>query len=107
MKKVFIAVLVIVVIINITPISVLWIEDYRYSNYNQSFTFREESGGYNFDMAKRRYQGFLASHPNEKKVDSQLYRNFTLKPWRFWEWREMLLNYDRYELPYKPIGAQR
>lgn len=106
MKKVFIAIALIIVIVNITPVSVLWSENYGYSNYNFKFRFIEEGGGHDFKMAKTRYSWYLREHPNEKKVDSRLYRNFTLKPWRFWQWREMLLNYDRYKLPYKPIEAQ-
>ena len=68
MKKLILIIISVVVIINLIPITQVFNEPYRYSNYNQHFDFTEESGGYDFDMAKRRYHRYLESHPQEKKL---------------------------------------
>lgn len=102
MKKIAIVIVVIVLILNLTPISYLLKEDYSYSNADGSYTFNEEGGaGFNFDMAKQRYKWFLQEHPEKLKEDTKLYRTFTIKPWRVWQWWDYAFQHDRFSLPYK------
>jgi hypothetical protein len=103
MKKVIVIILVLLVAIsNFSPISYLLKENYSYSNIDGSFKFHEEGGaGYNFAMAKKRYEWFLKDNPEKAKRDSTLYRTFTIKPWRFWQWGDYLFQNERFRLPYK------
>lgn len=96
-----ISVIAVVLLANLTPLSYLWREDYTYRNYDGSFRFNEEgSAGFNFKMARTRYRWFLKDHP-EKQRDTLLYRTFTIKPWRFWQWGDFVFGPDRFKLPYK------
>ncbi|RFZ92889.1 hypothetical protein D0C36_15980 [Mucilaginibacter conchicola] len=105
-KSIIISLAAIILIANFTPLTYIFTEDYSYSNYNGKFTFVEEGGGYDYKVAKRRYSRYLSDNPGEAAHDKQLYRTFTLKPWRFWEWREMVFNHERFALPYKsPKGV--
>ena len=103
MKKITLVIfIVIVVLVNITPISYLLKETYSYSNADGSFTFHEEiGGGYNFEMAKKKYKWFLEEHPSQKGSDTKLYRTFTIKPWYIWELGDFIFQNERFRLPYK------
>jgi hypothetical protein len=82
-------------------------ENYTYSNRDGSFTYSEESGkGNSFNSCMLVYGHFLCKHPEKNNTDITLYRTFTLKPWRFWEWREMIFHSDRFLLPYKAPEAK-
>jgi len=73
--------------------------NYTYSNYNGSFRHYEDRlKGKSYGGRDKRYSTFLAKNPNIK--NKQLYRTFTLDPWRFWEWREWIEHFDRFTLPY-------
>ncbi|MFC3199494.1 hypothetical protein ACFOET_17865, partial [Parapedobacter deserti] len=54
--------------------------------------------GISYDTRDNAYHNFLNTNPTIK--DKQLYRTFTLDPWRFWEWKEWLDHFDRFTLPY-------
>jgi hypothetical protein len=74
-------------------------ENYTYSNYNGTFRYREVVWkGDKLEICLRRYDHFLRDNKNVE--DKTLYRTFTLKPWRFWEWHELYLTPDRFSLPY-------
>ena len=45
-----------------------------------------------------RYQRFLDRHT--LAPETQLYRTFTIKPWQFWQWWEMIVRNERFQLPY-------
>jgi hypothetical protein len=100
--RIIIIVIFIILIINFSPFSSIFRENYTYSNYDGSFKFEEQGSGYDFNMALRRYQKFLKNNQAKKEIDSQLYRTFTIKPWRFWEWGEYIFHHERFALPYKP-----
>lgn len=75
---------------------------YTYSNADGSFRFEEIPGkGFDATSVFLRYGAFLCQRPEKDRGDNNLYRNFTVQPWRFWEWRQMLMHYDRFSLPYK------
>ena len=72
---------------------------YTYSNYNGTFSYDEmRLKGFTYETRDEGYQYFLEKNPNIK--NKQLYRTFTLDPWRFWEWREWIEHFDRFALPY-------
>ncbi len=76
-------------------------EDYTYSNADNTFNYNEEGGkGNSFWGCERSYGYFLCQHPEKDQGDNNLYRTFTIKPWRFWQWYDMLFT-KRYRLPYK------
>lgn len=91
-----------VLIISNLPILNFFVgENYAYSNYDGSFTYSEEGGkGQSFKSALITYGAFLCRHPDKDQGDNRLYRTFTIKPWRFWEWREMIFHSERFSLPY-------
>ena len=102
LKWLIIVVVVILLISNFTPISYILHENYTYSNYDGSFNGDEESGGTGaFKTVQYDYRDFLKVHPDKKAKDSTLYRTFTLKPWRFWQWSDYLFCPQRFGLPYK------
>ncbi|MEO7215560.1 hypothetical protein [Mucilaginibacter sp.] len=109
MKTLIIILIAVVLLFNLTPLSYILKEDYTYSNYDMSFQFSEHGGaGYNFEMGRRRYKRFLEKNPEKAKTDRQLYRTFTIKPWRFWQWSDYLFSGERFKLPYKDtIGANK
>jgi hypothetical protein len=102
MKRLFFIVLLIVIIANIPIIGYFFSEDYTYSNLDGSFKYNEENGkGKSYAGCFLKYGEFLCANPNKQQGDNNLYRTFTFKPWRFWEWREMIFHSDRFMLPYK------
>ncbi|MBL4675679.1 MAG: hypothetical protein JKY70_05670 [Mucilaginibacter sp.] len=105
MKKIIILLLCLIILSNITPLAFLMADNYTYRNYNNKFTFTEESGGHDFKMAKTLYRWYLDKNPQDEKADNKLYRTFKIKPWQFWTWREMIFNHERFSLPYLPLKA--
>jgi hypothetical protein len=79
-------------------------ENFTYANGDGSFTYSEESGkGKSFQGCLITYGYFLCAHPQKAAKDRQLYRTFTIKPWRVWEWRQFLFYSERFKLPYKNV----
>lgn len=100
-KQIIITLVAIIVISNLPFFSFLLQENYTYSNADGSFTYSEEGGkGKTFWGCQRTYGYFLCQHPEKDQGDNRLYRTFTIKPWRFWEWFEMIFHSDRFTLPY-------
>ncbi|MDB4921832.1 hypothetical protein [Mucilaginibacter sp.] len=102
MKKIYIiATTAFILFSNVPFISFLFEENYAYSNADSSFIYNEEAGkGKSFSGCQRLYGYFLCQHPEKDHGDNKLYRTFTIKPWRFWEWREMIFHSERFGLPY-------
>jgi hypothetical protein len=100
--KIFWILLTLIVFVNL-PLWDLFIgRDYTYSNIDGSFTYQENTGkGSGYISAERSYTSFLCQHPDKDKGNNNLYRTFTIQPWRFWEWRQMIFHSDRFFLPYK------
>ena len=44
------------------------------------------------------FRKLLETHPDIK--NKTLYRTFTIKPWRFWEWYQMIFHHTRFGLTY-------
>ncbi len=102
MKKTFIIIGVIILVSNLPLWDFFLQENYTYSNADGSFTYSEEAGkGFSFTACLMTYGGFLCRHPEKDRGDNNLYRTFTIRPWRFWEWREMIFHSERFRLPYK------
>jgi len=98
-NKLFIIIVVIVIILsNTPPIQYFFQENYHYQNRDGSFEFTEQSGPtQGFDVAQKKFESFKIDNPlNPNKT---LYRTFIFKPWRFWEWREMIQHWEKYKLP--------
>jgi len=90
-----------ILVINLPAFNFLINENYTYSNNDGSFRYSEEAGkGNSFQSCLINYGSFLCKNPEKDRGDNRLYRTFTIKPWRFWEWSEMLFS-ERYRLPYK------
>ncbi|TWR26773.1 hypothetical protein FPZ42_06975 [Mucilaginibacter achroorhodeus] len=106
-KLILLTAIGIVLIANFTPISYLLDEGYAYTNYNGKFKFKEEGSGHDFKMAKTLYKWYLESHPDDAKIDPKLYRTFKIKLWHFWEWRAMIFDKERYQLPYRPPQVKK
>lgn len=101
MRKIIFITIAIVIISNLPLWGFFWSENYTYSNSDLSFIYNEESGkGQSYRSCLISYGRFLCQHPEKDQGDNRLYRNFTIKPWRFWEWREMIFHCDRFSLPY-------
>jgi hypothetical protein len=91
----------IIIISNLPPITYFLQEAYRYQNKDGSFQFEENGTVQSFDVAKARFNSFKNKNPdNPNKI---LYRTFTLKPWRFWEWWQMIIHFERFRLPIHPM----
>ncbi|MFC0514600.1 hypothetical protein ACFFGT_10325 [Mucilaginibacter angelicae] len=104
MKKVILIASVIIALSNLPIFNFFLQEDFRYQNFDGSFLYKEEPGkGKSFIGCIRSYGHFLCEHPERDRGDNRLYRTFTIKPWRFWQWSEMLFS-ERYRLPYKQPG---
>jgi hypothetical protein len=104
MKSTIIVLLAIILVANLPFWDFFLQEDYTYSNVDGSFTYNEEAGkGKSYWGCQRLYGYFLCQHPEKDQGDNNLYRTFTIKPWRFWEWREMIFHSDRFRLPYKTL----
>jgi hypothetical protein len=102
MKNTIIVLLAIILVANLPLWDFFLQEDYTYSNSDGSFTYNEEAGnGKSYWGCQRLYGYFLCQHPEKDHGDTNLYRTFTIKPWRFWEWREMIFHNERFRLPYK------
>ncbi|WEA00563.1 hypothetical protein [Mucilaginibacter sp. SJ] len=103
MKKssIYILLISIVIITNLPVFNFFTQENYSYANTDGSFVYSEESvKGNSFQSCLINYGHFLCKHPEKDQGDNRLYRSFTIKPWRFREWFQMLFN-ERYRLPYK------
>ena len=88
-----------VLVTNLTFIGHFLKRNYTYSNYNGTFRHNElKLKGRGYTNRDKGYQYFL--HHNPLVKDKQLYRTFTLDPWRFWEWHEWYYHFDRFTLPY-------
>lgn len=108
-KKITIALIALVIISNLPVFNFFLLENYTYSNADNSFIYNEETGkgGKSLSGCQRLYGYFLCQHPDKEQGDNKLYRTFTIKPWRFWEWRELIFHSERFGLPYlesKKIG---
>ena len=100
-KRIILIILAIIVVSNLPFFSFFLQENYTYSNADGSFAYSEEGGkGKSYWGCQRMYGHFLCQHPEKDQGDNQLYRTFTIKPWRFWEWLEMIFHHDRFKLPY-------
>jgi hypothetical protein len=101
MKRTIIIITAILLISNLPFFGFLWTEDFTYQNRDGSFVYNEEAGkGQSYRSCLINYGNFLCRHPDKDQGDNTLYRTFTIKPWRFWEWREMIFHSDRFKLPY-------
>jgi hypothetical protein len=101
MKKTIYIIIAVIIIFNLPFFNFLLQENYTYSNIDHSFTYAEESGkAKSFMGCERLYGVFLCQHPDKDQGDNRLYRTFTIKPWRFWEWGQMIFHSDRFTLPY-------
>ncbi|WP_421940597.1 hypothetical protein [Pedobacter sp.] len=98
-KKILLIAIFIIVISNLPPVYYFIGENYHYQNYDGSFSFTEQPGtGQNFTVAKAMFKDFI----RDKKQIKQdvLFRTFTIKPWKFWEWWQMVNGFDRFKLAY-------
>lgn len=92
----------IILIFNFTPLGSILHETYTYRNYDNSFQDEEKSQGtFAFQNVIYDYRDFLKANPDKARLDSTLYRTFTIKPWRFWQWSDYLFCPQRFRLPYK------
>jgi hypothetical protein len=101
-KKILLSILAILIISNLPPIQYFIRENYHYSNRDGSFEFTELDGNRNFDVAKKQFANFKIRNPNNP--NRELFRTFTLKPWRFWEWWQMVRHFERFTLPIFPLN---
>ncbi|WDF81185.1 hypothetical protein PQ469_14330 [Mucilaginibacter sp. KACC 22773] len=102
MKKYILIIVILIVISNLPLFSFFLQESYTYSNEDNTFTYSEEPGkGNSFWGCQRQFGRFLCQHPEKEQGSNLIYRTFTIKPWRFWEWREMIFHSERFGLPYK------
>ncbi|UEG51494.1 hypothetical protein LLH06_10970 [Mucilaginibacter daejeonensis] len=107
MKKIYwipLATLVAIILINFFPfrmVTYLFKEDYTYANYNGEYICSEYFGkGSSYAGCQRKFKTFSERHPDEK--DKTMYRIFTIKPWRFWQWYEYFgKDKKRFSLPYR------
>ena len=101
--KIWIAVILsTVVITNLPPVNYFLQESYSYQNKDGSFSYTEQPGkGLDYEVGKIRFDRFKERNPNK---DQTLYRTFTLKPWRFWEWWQMVSHSERFRLPLYPLS---
>ena len=101
-RKIMLIAVGIIVFSNLPFFDFFTLENYCYTNSDHSFTFCEEGDdSMSFEVCLRRYGYFLGQHPEKDLGDNNLYRTFTIKPWRFWEWRQMIFHNERFQLPYK------
>lgn len=98
-KIIIIVIISAILICNLPPITYFLQEEYHYQNRDGSFQFSEQAGPtQGFDVAKYKFERFKIKNPNNP--NKTLFRTFTLKPWRFWEWWQMLKHFERFKLPY-------
>lgn len=100
--KIILAIVVgIIIISNLPPVTYFFQEQYHYQNKDGSFQFSEQGGPtQDFKVAKARFESFKSKRPKYK--GDILYRTFPIKPWRFWEWWQMITHFERFNLPYLP-----
>jgi hypothetical protein len=96
--KIMITSIVLVIIVsNLPPIGYFIQEKYSYQNKDGSFKFTEEPGkGLDFEVAKIRFERF--KNENTFNPNKILYRKFEIKPWRFWEWWQIIAHSERFKL---------
>jgi hypothetical protein len=105
-KRKFLWLILLLLLVNLPPlrwlINIFTTENYCYANYNGSFTCSENYGkGSSYENCVLYYADYLKVHPTDK--DRQLYRRFTLKPWRLWDWYKWVIEgRQRFSLPYIP-----
>jgi hypothetical protein len=105
-KKIIIWTICFIIFINLPFWDFFTGEDYSFSNRDGSYTYVEMTGkGGDLKSTLLNYGGYLALHPEKDKDDNNLYRTFTIKPWRIWEWRQMIMHSDRFQLPYLDTSA--
>lgn len=91
-------IVIIIAFSNLPPINYFWQESYTYQNKDGSFVYTEHPGkALDYNVGKIRFERFKQLNPTKNQT---LYRNFNLKPWRFWEWWQMIKHYERFNLPY-------
>jgi hypothetical protein len=101
-KRILITLLVVILFSNLPFFNFFFQENFTYANADHSFTYSEEGGkGKSFEGCQRSYGYFLCQHPEKDQGDNRLYRTFTVKPWYFWEWYQMIFHSERFGLPYK------
>ncbi|MDP9078824.1 MAG: hypothetical protein M3O71_15450 [Bacteroidota bacterium] len=104
-KKVLLIIILLIVVINLPFWNFVIQSNYSYSNIDGSFTYNEEGAkGKTFWGCQRFYGYFLCQHPDKDTGDNRLYRTFTINPWEFWQWREMIFHSERFSLPYLEKG---
>ena len=87
------------------PVTYFLQEEYHYQNKDGSFEFFEQAGPtQGFDVGLQRFESF--KRKNSQNPNKVLYRTFSLKPWRFWEWWRIIKNPDRYKLSKLKIKMQ-
>ena len=102
MKKAIITITLIILVVNLPLFDFFFQENFSYTNIDNSFTYVEEAGkGGSYQGCQKQYGYFLCQHPEKDLGDNRLFRTFTIKPWRVWEWRQLLLHSERFMLPYK------
>ena len=70
---------------------------YKFSNSDASFTFEAiPRKSRDLDMMKAVHASFIKAHPDK---DSMIYRSFSKKYWKFWQWYDYLQD-DYYKYPY-------
>jgi len=101
-KKILLIFFLAVITANLPFFDFFFLENYTYSNFDGSFQYSEE-GSFNrsFASCQFNYGVFLCRHPEKDQEDNRLYRTFTIKPWRFWEWRQFIFHSERFSLPYR------
>lgn len=81
------------------PVTYFFQEQYHYQNQDGSFQFLEPGGPtQDFDVARQRFESFKIKYP--RNPNKTLFRTFKLKPWRFWEWWQMIKHFERFTLQY-------
>lgn len=99
--KVIVGVIFFLIFINLPFWSFFLSENFCYQNIDGSFNACEEKGaGSSYAGCMRQYGAYLKLHQDNIEDNNKLYRTFTIKPWRFWEWREMIFHSERFYLPY-------
>jgi len=106
-KFILYTILALIIISNLPPITFFFQESYAYQNKDGSFKFEEQSGkSLDFEVCKIRFQRFKIENPDNP--NKTLYRTFAIKPYRFWEWWQMVVNQERFTLPYlEPQSSHR
>ncbi|PWS26177.1 hypothetical protein DHW03_15390 [Pedobacter yonginense] len=98
-NKILLIIIGIIFISNLPPVYYFLGEEYHYQNFDASFEFTEQPGTtQNFYMASRRFESFKERNPNN--INQTLYRTFTIKPWKFWEWWSMISKGKRFKCQY-------